>query len=98
MAKKGKRRHYSRHHRQCRSNNGTNDDSNISIVDQKRHRLWHSLFENLKPEEIFREINEIWLPPDYEIILVRRNNENRKSSLPRSLSGLLPTSPFQRVG
>lgn len=93
MSKKGKRRHYSKHHRKCRSNGGDDSSRNISVVDQDRHNLWHAMFRNMKPEEIFREINDVWLPPDYEIIL-RRNNENRKSNTTSCVSELLSSSPI----
>lgn len=71
MSKKGKRR-FSRHHRRCRSHGGSSEPDNISIVDQYRHNFWHAMFRNMTPEQIFDEINEVWIDPAYQIILKRR--------------------------
>jgi hypothetical protein len=68
----------SKHHRKPRSLGGNNDPQNISYVDIKKHRLWHSLFCNYTPEQIFDEINKIWLDPAYQIKL-----EKVKSKRPR---------------
>ncbi len=62
----------SRHHRRCRSNHGSNDESNISMVSVKKHQAWHTLFQAMTPEMICDEINRVWLDPDYEFICIKR--------------------------
>lgn len=64
----------SRHHRLCKSLNGSNDDRNISIVPTKKHQAWHTLFGNMTAEMICKEINKVWIDPDYEI-LCRKKDE-----------------------
>lgn len=63
---------YSRHHRKCRSNGGGDDNRNISYLPLKKHRAWHLLFGNKEPKEIAREINVLYLDPDYEFIVRRK--------------------------
>ena len=59
---------YDRHHRKCRSNGGTNEARNISIVEQSKHRAYHTLFQNMTPHEVARLLTEVWVDPDFEII------------------------------
>jgi hypothetical protein len=54
-----------KHHRKCRSNGGSDERKNISIVPEKQHQSWHTLFFNLNPEEISQVINKVWLDPAY---------------------------------
>jgi len=71
----GKKRFYrfrSRHHRQCRSNNGDDSVSNISIVERKKHSSWHVLFDNMPPTEIAETINNIYIDSSYEFICRKR--------------------------
>lgn len=56
------------HHRKPTSRNGSDDESNISIVPVKCHVAWHGLFSNLSPEAIAQVITERWIPNDYEMI------------------------------
>lgn len=56
---------YSRHHRRCRSNGGSDHESNISIVPKHLHQCWHALFSNHTPETIAAIITERWLDPAY---------------------------------
>jgi hypothetical protein len=62
----------SKHHRRCRSQQGSDDPANISWVSMKLHRHWHSLFQNWSPERIAEEINKIWIDPDVEFVVKRR--------------------------
>lgn len=62
----------SRHHRRPISLQGSNDESNISIVQQKLHDAWHILFSNHTPETIAAIINEKWLDPRYRFVCVVR--------------------------
>jgi hypothetical protein len=66
----------SNHHRKCSSNGGSDAEYNISHPKQHRHELWHALFRNYEPEKIVEEINEIWIDSEYEVILVRRNEND----------------------
>lgn len=61
---------YTRHHRICRSNNGTDDPSNISIVPRHLHSYWHGLFSNMSPEAIAMVISEKWIPKDVKFVCV----------------------------
>jgi hypothetical protein len=64
---------YDRHHRKCRSNGGTNDARNISIVDQTQHRAYHCLFQNMTPEEVAKVLTKTWVDPDYIILAIRKD-------------------------
>lgn len=66
----GKYNQKTKHHRRPRSKGGSNADWNISIVPIKKHEAWHILFGNLEADEIVKEINKLWIDPDYEIIAV----------------------------
>lgn len=65
----------SRHHRQCRSNGGKTIASNISYVDPKQHKAFHTLFANKTPPEIAKILNEVWLDPAYRFVCVRVDDE-----------------------
>ena len=56
----------SQHHRRPRSKGGKTTPENISIVDQLKHRSWHTLFANLDAHEICEIINSVWLDPAYK--------------------------------
>lgn len=73
------KRKKSRHHRKPRSLGGKTEPRNISVVDKRRHAHWHALFGNKPIEEIARELNEIWLDPDYEIVvyIIRKEPKRR---------------------
>jgi hypothetical protein len=73
MSKKTKdpRRHeLTRHHLQCRSNGGSNKDSNISMVPRNQHQFWHGLFSNMLPPTICHIINDKWLDRRWKLICV----------------------------
>lgn len=73
MARK-KPKIYDRHHRKPRSRGGSNDERNISIVEQNQHRAYHCLFHNMLPEEVVKVLNRYWIDPDYMLIAVRRKD------------------------
>ena len=64
---------FDRHHRKCRSNGGTSDRENISIVRVELHKAWHRLFANATPEEVAKIISDVWIDPSFEMIAVRRH-------------------------
>jgi hypothetical protein len=61
-----------RHHRKPRSLGGTRSRENISRIPAKKHTAWHILFQNFSAEQIAEEINRLYLDPDYELVLRRR--------------------------
>lgn len=63
---------YDVHHRKCRSNGGTDDPKNLIRVPTHFHRAWHLLFKNFKAEVIADIINSIWLDPEYEFVVRKR--------------------------
>ena len=68
----------SRHHRKPRSIGGTDEPRNVSVIQTRKHELWHALFQNLDAEEIFFQINELFLDPDYKIFLVKNKKRGKK--------------------
>jgi len=50
--KRSKGKHINKHHIVPSSRNGTNEHQNIAYVDMYKHRDYHKLFSNKKPEEI----------------------------------------------
>ena len=39
-------------------------------IRKSRKRAWDCLFRNLSLDEIVNQINEIWLDPDYELVVI----------------------------
>jgi len=64
-----------KHHRKCRSNGGSNAQSNIAWVDEKEHRAWHTMFKNHTAHKIAELINEHWIDPDFEFVVVSRHRQ-----------------------
>ena len=62
----------SKHHRKTKLRNGTDADSNISIVPVTWHQAYHTLFWDLSPQEIARMLNEVWIDPSWRLVVVRR--------------------------
>ncbi len=60
------------HHRKPRSRGGSEEDSNISIVDERQHKAWHLLFRNMTPSQIADKINGHYLDPEFKFTVVRR--------------------------
>jgi hypothetical protein len=61
-----------RHHRKCKSNGGTFAKRNISKVKPKPHEAYHTLFANADTFRVAEILNEIWIDPDYKLVVVRR--------------------------
>lgn len=61
-----------RHHRKCKSNGGTYAKRNISKVKMDEHQAFHKLFSNCDTYGIARILNEIWIDPDFELIVRRK--------------------------
>lgn len=57
-----------RHHRKPRSLGGKSRGHNFVRVDEKRHHIWHMLFDNWSGDKIARELNTMWLDPDYLVV------------------------------
>ena len=68
----GKKFHGNNHHRKPRSLGGDNSKANISNVCRDKHAAWHLLFKNHPPERIALIINNVWLDPDYEFVVVKK--------------------------
>jgi hypothetical protein len=65
------------HHRRPRSRGGLTINPNISNVSQVKHRAWHTLFENMTPEEIAEEINRVWIDPNYHFVCVKHEKGDK---------------------
>ncbi len=63
---------YTTHHKKCRSNGGTDDESNLVRVPSHLHIAWHLLFKNWEAELIAKFINEVWIDPNFEFIVRRK--------------------------
>ena len=61
-----------KHHRKARVYGGTSEKRNISRVPDKWHRAYHLLFGAGEPYIIAKRLNEIWIDPNYEVIIRRR--------------------------
>jgi len=76
-----KRKPKSRHHRKPRSLKGSNEPRNISLVPREHHCAWHTLFQNMTPDEICKLINSVWLDPDYYFVCRKKNEDYKRSQL-----------------
>lgn len=61
---------YNRHHLVPRSNGGTDDPENISVVPRHLHKAWHLLFSNMSPTDIANAINDKWISKEYKLVCV----------------------------
>jgi len=62
------------HHRKQRCFGGGDGPANTSEVPCRKHVAWHILFDKKTPEEIVKEINEIWIDPQYKFVLESREH------------------------
>ena len=62
----------SRHHKKCKCHGGGDEPNNISVVSQSKHDLFHALFGSKTPEQIAKELTNVWLDPAYEFICRRK--------------------------
>lgn len=65
-------RKLTQHHRNPKSLGGTDEQSNISNVTEKKHRAWHVLFGTKTPDKIIWELNNVWMDPAYRAVLVEK--------------------------
>jgi len=72
MSRKNDVTKFSRHHRKLKSHGGNTGTRNISIVPSHRHRAYHILFADMKTHEIAEYLNDVWIDPDYRLIVTRR--------------------------
>lgn len=54
-----------RHHCRPRSIGGSDHPENISMLSEKKHQAWHTLFANMTAFDIAKEINERYLDRKY---------------------------------
>ncbi len=72
MSKRLKKKHFSWHHRKPRSLGGETNEVNMVHVSTSKHIAWHSLFFNYNPYQIAVIINNVWLDPDYELVVMKK--------------------------
>jgi len=63
---------WTKHHRKPKSLDGSNDPANISLVRHVQHHAWHTLFTNLTVWEIVRLINDVWIDPEFEVVVRKK--------------------------
>lgn len=61
-----------RHHRKPKAKGGKSTDKNIKKVSANCHKAWHTMFQDMLPEEICEKINAVWLDPDFIFYCERR--------------------------
>lgn len=61
----------SRHHRHPKCLGG-GEGRNISIIPVSHHRAWHTLFQSMTPQQICDEINDKYIDPRVEFVVVPR--------------------------
>ncbi len=64
-----------RHHKKCRANGGTDEPENISMLPEKYHTSWHTLFKTYDAHTIARLINKFYLDPAFEFIVVPKKQK-----------------------
>ena len=64
-----------KHHRKPRCAGGKGNHQNISDVRMLDHAAYHHLFGPGLPEEIAAIINEIWIDPEYELVVRKRRRK-----------------------
>ena len=64
----------STHHRKPTSIGGSDDSRNKIELPTKRHEAWHTLFQNWSADRIAAEINDRYIDPDYQLVVVKRIN------------------------
>jgi len=69
-------RQLTKHHRKCRANGGTDDNGNIAMVTDRKHKAWHILFGTKGTGKIVWELNNIWMDPAFKLVIVENEQEN----------------------
>lgn len=59
-----------KHHLRMKSHGGSNNRENIVYVDDKLHKAFHRLFQNMTPEQIAWELNHRWIDPKWTMVAV----------------------------
>ena len=70
-----RKKHLTTHHRKARCVQGTSDPKNLSKVPENKHRAYHLLFGHGDPFYIARILNKMWIDPDYEIVVIKKNTK-----------------------
>lgn len=60
-----------KHHRLPRSRGGSNELENISLVPWAKHQAFHLLFGTKTPEDIIDDLNNIWLPSNVKLQILK---------------------------
>lgn len=66
-----------RHHRKAKFEGGTDDKENISRVPDKWHKAFHLLFGHGNPHTVAKRLNELWIDPQYELVVVPKRPTRR---------------------
>lgn len=79
MSREKKVRRTNKHHRLSRSRTGgkpfdgnIKNIPNVIRVDYKKHQAFHQLFTDTHPMSIAKELNDIWLDPEWQLVAVKR--------------------------
>ena len=78
MSRNGEKR--TRHHRRPRSAGGNSKKGNISNVRQVDHVAFHRLFGPGLPHVIAEIINEIWIDPEFELVVRKRKTPLKENT------------------
>ena len=77
-----KKNQKTRHHRRPKENFGSDDESNISYVTEKRHRAYHILFgSGANVHAIAKQLNEVWIDPAFRLVVIPVINEYNPNQL-----------------
>mgnify|MGYP003661321801 CR=1 FL=1 len=68
-------RKLTKHHRKCQIHGGTDDNGNIAMVTDRKHKAWHTVFGTKTADKIVWELNNVWLDPAYTVILVEKEKD-----------------------
>lgn len=60
------------HHRKPQCKGRDNNESNLSKVPRNKHEAYHLLFNEGDPHYIAKQLNEVWIDPAYEVVIVKR--------------------------
>lgn len=68
---------YTRHHRCCRKNGGTDDypPDNVVMLPRHIHEAWHTIFGSRTPEQIAEYMNEWFIQSDYTMIAIHKGKK-----------------------
>lgn len=82
IMKKRKEREYDVHHRKPKCLGGSDEPSNLSRVLLTKHRAFHQLFGHGGDVRLIaKQLNDIWLDPKYQFVVVEIINPKDKNQL-----------------